>query len=120
MDTPKAPALPSCATPRYLAILVVRGMPGETSGCNGSGELPLWAIPGKTDRPLSLAGLLPTPSELLSRPLGAQWFFPIGADTTEMDPELQRSYRLLFRFYSWQGDGVSFGLRFGGGMAPAP
>jgi len=33
-----------------------------------------------------------------------------------MDPELQRSYRLLFRFYSWQGDGVSFGLRLGRGL----
>jgi len=51
-----------------------------------------------------------------------------------MDPELQRSYRLLFRFYGWQGDGlinregdlrqgadgVSFGLRLGEGLAPAP
>ena len=47
-----------------------------------------------------------------------------------MDPELQRSYRLLFRFNGWQGDGlinregdlrqgadgVSFGLRLGRGL----
>ena len=43
---------------------------------------------------------------LHSWPLGAHYFCHIGVDMTEMDPELQRRYRRLFRFYDRQGDGV--------------
>ena len=43
---------------------------------------------------------------LHSWPLSAHYFCHIGVDMTEMDPELQRRYRRLFRFYDRQGDGV--------------
>ena len=53
-SAPKAPALPSCATPRYLHIVVAEVHLDETSCCSGFPSCVRCGHIGATDSPLSL------------------------------------------------------------------